>query len=231
MKQPQLPTDQYTTTLATGPLKEGFIIGKHESVQQFSDTNWKQFESYGINQAAHWYNTKYAFTAHQEAFQYLCTCVNFKNLVIGYPMYEGAKINDNEFGFFRHVLRQNPGEDVYKHVPLTNGELKHHLLKALNKDETFYFPNYWTSLHLCIFHMIWFGYTRIHLIGCNMEGDFWPDQPQSREYAIDHTTRLMAEAQTIGIEILWHKSRNLFDEWAFDNQTIKNDINEDEQFF
>lgn len=201
--------------MTTTTIKTAYIIGKHESVKGFANLIPCLNNTYGINHAALWYNTQFAFTGHEEIFKLFFeggeySPVPHDHIIVAQPFFEGTKAHLSQYAA---SIKQNSNEDVHKYVDLTDGELRYHMLNAFQKNINFYFPNYWTSLHLLIFYLIWHGFNEIHIMGCNLEVcDTLSNLTQEQcEYAKRHTTRMINIAHEMGINICWHESRTMYD--------------------
>lgn len=184
------------------------IIGKHSSAQEFIDLNWRELDGVGLNDAAVIFNTRYAMTGHGDIMPILAG----RQIIVTYPSFENEDFR-NSPGVIDHI-RQGVPQHVMLREPESQASIEDVMLCAINGVDRAY-PNYWTVLHLAIFHAILRGYRRIFVYGCNHETGCLPGYQEGRyyEYIEQHTLKIIEAGAKLGIEIVRFKSRKEYDNY------------------
>lgn len=185
-----------------------YILGKHESVLNYSHINWSEKESYGLNEAAQVMNTKYGFTGHESLvyfygvhqIPFVFTSKSFEYNEINHPLI----IDKIKSLILKKVLNSIKESDI---------SLRFYLSAAKNNEDIQY-PNYWSILHLAIFYLIKKGYNNIELIGCNnTKGDIPKYGSNTSEeklkYVNYHTQKIINLAKELNINIIRHEKETI----------------------
>lgn len=188
------------------------ILGKHQSMNEFSDIDFSELDSVGLNEAAIIFNTRYAMTGHG------CIMPKYegRKIIVTYPSFEGEDFRNHE-GVIDYIWQGVPSHIMLRE-PESVGSIQDVMLCAINKVERAY-PNYWTVLHLGIFHAIFKGYRRIFVYGCNHEQGSVNGYEEGRyyEYMETHTEKIIKAGKALGVEIVRFKSRKEYDSYITRN--------------
>jgi len=142
---------------------KAYIIGSSPS--GIVNIDCQNNDTYGLNRAAIDYNTKFAFSGHEEVIRTFIE-KGIKNIIITFPLFEYKKNNFIYTDYIKHFQDIEIGNLIYK----SDSYVEKYILHAINGDDIDY-PNYMTVCHCAIHYCIKQGYKEIDLIKCHQDYD------------------------------------------------------------
>jgi len=178
--------------------EKAYIIGKNQSAKQHINFNPADVDSFGLNQAAIWYNTKWAITGHESVYNELIKA-GLGNIILPDPLFEGKSINNlvhidsirHKKGFYALNFQETPDHEI------------EYLIANAAEGRDIHYDNYYTILHICLYYCIKKGYREIDLFGCN---NTYPEKPSDKhlaDYMRLHTGKMIEIAKKYAITINW----------------------------